>query len=647
MLKRSVCSPLFCLLLACLPGSTLAAEEKTIEELFALDLAEILEIDVFEMGEIVTSSPSLLQASGQIFEITEEDIRAQNAHNVFEALRFVPGLRLSYSGILSTGVSSIRGSEASDFVMLVDGRPVYEPISGLADLKFLPIDNVSKIKIIKGPVPAAYGANTLGGVINIITKRGTEKNQSRADVSIGEHGTRDYWLETGGQKEKLNYFVTGSFRESDGYELASDFTSTSIEDGGMRDQTDYEKLHMSANLGYDFNQDTRIAFLTGYYDASAEIPKYPGSRRFALRWDDWNRYYFDLTGETRLGENTSIKTKLYYDNFSNTVIFFEDDSYTAVDRYSKFDNSTLGLNVHAMVDLSESFQLLAGTLIKRDETNTRDSRDDPWEKNEVTTSSLFTELTYKRGDNFSLALGLTYSSLTGLDGREDISDYSPMLALIYNPWPETTFHASVGKKSRLPNNKEMLGGGGADLDPVDALMYAAGVERTFQEERFKAGITLYRTEMSDVIDRPGGRGTPYENSDEYDYQGTELQFSAKLSETFSLSADYTYMDSNYVDQPDEALENKPEHQWNVRLQYIAPKGLSVFLQGSYLSEHIENDGEDEIDSFILLNSKLSYEVRKGITPYIAVENILDEDYALRYGQPMPGRTFFVGLNVRF
>jgi len=105
-------------------------------------------------------------------------------------------------------------SNDKTYSVFIDGRPVLEPFLGTVDLFNLPIDNVAKIKIIKGAASAPFGPNTMGGVINIITKQGTATPTTEATVSYEEHNSQDYQLSHGGQKKPTSIFRRGKHSEN-------------------------------------------------------------------------------------------------------------------------------------------------------------------------------------------------------------------------------------------------------------------------------------------------------------------------------------------------------------------------------------------------------------------------------------------------
>ena len=136
---------------------------------------------VFDLGEIFVTSekPPAVQSMAITNEVSAEDIKATNSHTVAEALAYVPGIRVS-TGRKNEPMIQIHGMDQTKILVLIDGVPYYETKYGKLDLNEIPVDNVAKIEVTKGAASVLYGPNALMGVVNIITKKPTEKPSAEA-----------------------------------------------------------------------------------------------------------------------------------------------------------------------------------------------------------------------------------------------------------------------------------------------------------------------------------------------------------------------------------------------------------------------------------------------------------------------------------
>ena len=241
---------LLLLLVLALPLGVQAAEEESEEE-----PAE--ETPVFTAGEIiVTGQRSPAEATGSMQEIDADDIRALGATNAAEALQAInaAGVDTAPTSLSANGkqekLASLRGFDPRNVIVLIDGVPVYEPYFRVLDLRQIPVGDIAKIKVIKGPTSVLYGPNALGGVINIITKRGVGEPQGHVDASYGDVNAFAGNASVLGGYRGWDYFVNTGYAASDGFLIAGDFEEARNEDGELRENSDFSDLVMSGRLGY-------------------------------------------------------------------------------------------------------------------------------------------------------------------------------------------------------------------------------------------------------------------------------------------------------------------------------------------------------------------------------------------------------------
>ncbi len=195
--------------------------------IFSLSWAETgqekKEYEVYNLGEVVVSAekPKVKEIS-IVSEVTAEDIKATNSKTVAEALSSAPGIRVT-TGSKNTPNVSIHGFSQSRILVLIDGVPYYETKYASLDLNQIPTENIAKIEITKGAASVLYGANALGGVINIITKKPSEKPYTSVSMEFGENNTQRYSATHGMKVGIFNYWLNYTYGRSDGYNLSGDF----------------------------------------------------------------------------------------------------------------------------------------------------------------------------------------------------------------------------------------------------------------------------------------------------------------------------------------------------------------------------------------------------------------------------------------
>jgi len=545
-------------------------------------------------------------------------------------------------------------------VVFIDGRPVYDPFFGDLRLENLPIDNIAKIKVIKGPVDPVYGPNTIGSVINIVTKKGTSTPTTRANISYETHNTQDYWLEHGGRKNQFNYYLTGSFRKSNGFSLANDFEPTAVQPGEFREQSSLEKKNVSTNLGYDFGPEDKVALLVGYYDAERDNPvniNQSGTARRGIpftRFTDWKRWYVDLYGQTKIGNRLELRGNAYFDRFKNDLTIFTDATFSTKDEVSKDTNDVFGVNWQGTFALTDFVKIKAGGFLKQDQHERKDANGK--EEFDALTNGYFLETEWMPYPNLLLSAGLNYDILFP-NSDETISAWSPRGAAIFEPIPATRFHAAIGRKTRLPRLINLFGGvSNLSLNEEKNFLVEVGATQALWNNRWEVGVTGFRNDLTDGIGfvfLPGpGRRIQDQNNTDSRTLGIESYLSANLTDGLNLLIDYTYMDIK-VEIKNEPHFDRFVHQFNAQLQYQSPFGLGGFLQMSYIDgepnafPEDSTIGTESFVNFFLMNGKITYELIKGIRPFLAIENLTDSNYARNLGFPESGRRYFMGVNAQF
>jgi iron complex outermembrane receptor protein len=165
------------------------------------DLAEASLEDLMniKVTSVSRKEQVLSKVAAAIYVITQEDIRRSGATNIPDLLRMVPGLEVAQIDANSWAISS-RGFNdqfANKLLVLIDGRSIYDPLfAGVYwDQQVIPLEDIERIEVIRGPGATVWGANAVDGVINIITKtsKATQGGLLTAGAGLGEaHGLIQY-----------------------------------------------------------------------------------------------------------------------------------------------------------------------------------------------------------------------------------------------------------------------------------------------------------------------------------------------------------------------------------------------------------------------------------------------------------------------
>lgn len=646
--------------------------------------------EVFDLGQVLVMEKSETTDKITTTDVVSiDDIKLQGAKTVADALEFVPGVDIQTGGKGQSGLK-LRGFDQRDVKLLIDGVPAHESYDGSLDLGQIPVDSIAKIVVSKGASSVLYGPNTLGGVVNIITKKGGETPHTDFTVSGGDNDTRNYIFNHGGSKGKVNYWVTASHRKTDGFEVSDRFDPTNPktgigsdynEDGGLRDLSYYEYTTISSKIGYEYDNDSKIYLAFNYHDNEK------GCRTENQRYwefNEWKQWHLNLVGEHDVNDLVTLKARAYYVDHVDTI---EDVSWDADHTTSKkwfetssYDDYTVGGELHAYLDFGDVSLVRAGITYLKDNHKQQDYYDDdtrsvikgwdsaglqPEEEYEADIYSFGIEDEIRLFEKFIFKAGISYDVHDPVkshvnDNREDTEEWNPQAGVSYEFSDDFNVYASVGKKTRFPQLKELysdLVGGNTSLKAQETIAYEIGADKRFNEI-FDLSVAAFFNDIENriVMERINGDKVML-NKGETEIEGFEANLGIAVPFGLDLNLGYTFMSSEERDDagsPEEDAEFIPDHKFTLDARYRFDFGLTAAFQLMYTGEQTEydNDTGDPIalDHFVLLNARLNQEwaitEKVMMDLFLEVKNIADENYDEGSG-PEPGRSFLVGASVSF
>ncbi|OVE73868.1 hypothetical protein BVX93_00740, partial [bacterium B13(2017)] len=212
---------------------------------YSYDLDEYIVYGTFQ--KLVSN----LTSSVNVIDKTE--INNSTVKYVMDIISSFPGIYVRSDGILGRQKVEIRGlgSNCRRILTLIDGRPEKMSLFGCTVTQSLPLSNIERIEIIRGPESVLFGSDALGGVINIITNRIKEEGfETEFLLSYGKHETSHSLLKNGGKIKKFDYYCTIDYKNSNGHRV----------------QSEYKSYDSSLSLGYQILDNYRIEFTAKYFE---------------------------------------------------------------------------------------------------------------------------------------------------------------------------------------------------------------------------------------------------------------------------------------------------------------------------------------------------------------------------------------------
>lgn len=251
----------------------------------------------------------LLDVPMSVSVLTQEEIRNSSARNIGELLADVPGVEVTGDGSQGLKRVQIRGEDAFRSLILIDGQRVSEHKSMSGPALLIDPSSVERIEVIKGPASVLYGSDAIGGVINIITKKGGKK-PFEAEASVGWNGAGHGWEESisfGGDYKGLKY------RLNAGYQSHGDIKTPL----GYQKGTDFRQKNLGAFLSYDFNEHFTVGMSADTFDSDINSSSWDYEQdpdnEFFVRIPKWKRDKVALFAEGK--DLTSYLTRVRWDGF--------------------------------------------------------------------------------------------------------------------------------------------------------------------------------------------------------------------------------------------------------------------------------------------------------------------------------------------
>ena len=602
-------------------------------------------IPVYHLGEIVVVEGRRNEPKASVSEINSNIMNATGTNTVKEALNSVPGV-VTTNGGKGESRLQIRGFQGRETMILLDGRPISLPYYGDLDLNSIPMSNISKIKVIKGPAGAVYGANTLGGLVNIVSKRVNTGATRELKLSLGENETYDAGINLGDTYRNLDYWISFGLTSSDGYSLSDDFSPVELEDGGLRDNSDYRNFNLDTKLNLNLDDGTVLSMSAGYYNSVRGLPT--GTDRAKYQdFPDWRRYYLDLGGDGLINDNVYWKGKIYYDVCKNRLKRYGDDSFSDDNLIfdSFHDSFDIGSRLAFTFALNEKLDNTSGIIFRVDGIDRQEDAGEPWIYNQTASGSLFSQFEYSPVDVLSVEAGASWNRMEPDVISASISSLDPYIGMSIVPLRWLNVHLAASKATRFPTLNHFFStvSGNPDLRPEKALKLETGYKVDLSPAlSFKQDY--FWNDVNDLIDRRS-RNDIYENIDEVILKGVETGIDYARGEQLRLSGSHTYLDA-YEKESGIRRYHSPRNKTDYAVSYRTGFGLTLNHTGQYISDRLDPDLA-RMPDYYLAHMKISYVVKPYLTLFVNARNLLDKNYEEERYYPMPGRCVMFGFEARY
>lgn len=601
--------------------------------------------DAFVLDDIVFSANFFAteaeRSGAAVTVITPDDIARTEDVRVIDYLRRVPGVSVRSSGPIGTQAGiTIRGVSQQNIAVRVDGIDVSDPSGTQVAFDFgsLTVGDISRIEVLRGSQGARFGSETIGGVINITTRRaerdGFSQSLSLEGGSYGTFGT-SYGLSHAGDGFETN--LTFSALTSDGFSAAD-------EDNGNSEADGFHGTRLSLTGFYDIGQDLRLE-IAGFAEEAEFDYDETGGACGAGSPIVCDGTPDDVTERDETGLRLAfvyapgmVEHRLEASYFLSERRLFGTNAFGPFD--FRYDGERRQVGYSAGIDLGTAGQAVIGA------EQVRETYDDalrfggaPIRQGfDTSVTSVYGEYMLPVTGDFDVAATLRYD-----ENSEYGSFWSGRLSAVYRMDTDTTFRANLGTGYRAPSPYELFGAfvANPDLEPETSVSVDIGVERQFARGAVEA--TLFWVEAEDLIDFSFAAGTYVQRDGTSTRRGLELAGVVDLSEMWTLDGAYTLTTSTSdvtLDSSGWALA-VPRHTLAATLTGEVHPGWTLALGG------VAQADREDLDDFAVFSSTVSYEITDDVEAYLRIENIFDTEYQTIPGYGQSDRAVFVGLRAAF
>jgi len=637
---------------------------------------------VFRLGEIEVVAREAESRNTTIEKVYDDEMRLFDRNDLADAVNLLPGVTLSQTGQRNEKTVYIRGFDIKHVPMFLDGIPIYVPYDGYPDLTRFATFDLSEIVVSKGFTSVLYGPNTLGGAINMVSRRPVKEFEMNAGSGYASGDTYHGFANFGSNQGKWYIQGGGSYLDSDHFSVSDGFNPTKVQGSG--DRVNSYRTDWKANIKVGLTPNETDEYALSYINQQGEkgSPPYTGydSKTYPKwwQWPYWNKESIYFNSNTAILDKSYVKTRLYYDTFENSLNGYDDETYSTMLLKSSFksyyEDYTYGGSIEA------GTQLIPGHLVKlafhyKDDVHREHNQGNPRQRFEDEIISIGIEDTIDITKRLYTIVGASYDKMTNVEaqdldsktkslvdfphGRTDA--FNPQGGLFYKLTDTGTIHGTIAQKTRLPSLKDRYSYRfgttlpNPDLQPESAVNYEFGYKDllfnkiTVEANAFYSNVSdfiLYKT----IPDPSNPRYNINQNQNIGDIHqyGIELGASGYLLSCLKGGVNYTYIQYENKSSTDN-LTNIPHNKVFAYLQYFTPlKGLSLLGSVEYNGDRYSStDGVRVAQEYALVNTKAIYEVYKGFSIEAGINNITDENWEVDEGYPLDGRTYFVNLRYRF
>ena len=586
--------------------------------------------------------------------ISSEKISDNNYQTMSELFRNIGGVDVQTAHDNGRNANfSIRGS--SDYkpggynnrvLVLLDGFQISMPYSGSIDWNAMPLDFLDRVEVVKGPVSSLYGQNSMGGIINLVTKNYSDEFYN-IKATVGSYDSKDLNLTMSNVTDNISYTALLQHKKGNGHRFNAQYEQNNF----------YTKI-------FNKKQDLSVSLI-----ANKSINGQPGffvedrPSLTSYRISNRDSVYLQLFKKQTLDANNNIVYSLSMNHFYTNYFDRKDTPAEEIQEQTFYNDTSLNLRAEYQKLISTKSYLIFGSDIILEQSDISIYRNIYDDLKQVT-GGFFVQNRIQLSERLLLGLGLRFDYRNVDRGDEfsykSFSDVSPKINLTFKRDTFSTWNFALSKGFRSPSLSELFlqyesdyglnTQGNPNLEPEQLYGLDISFDRT-NKTNLTYSVSTFYYNYKDMIDFVYGLPVIALNRSDISSNGLETNISYKINPNLNLDLGYTFLRVDDINNVDPILY-RPKHKFISSIKHKS-KNISNIISMRYqskqdyqdfLSDDREYEGSEikfpieQLDSLILFNYISTYEFNNNHKVSLKISNLFDKQYELIQDFPMPGRT---------
>ncbi len=575
--------------------------------------------------------------------ITAQDIAHRQLYTVADLLRTVPGVDVVQNGGIGRTTSVfIRGATSGQTLVLLNGIEMNDPSSPSSGFDFadLTVDDIERIEILRGPQSTLYGSDAIGGVINIITKKGQGKPRFSL---LGEGGSYDSYKVGGsfsGASELLNYDLSVNHLRTRGFSAADEDLSGNTEKDGYKNTT------VNTSLGVTPLENFKIQWNLRYSDADKQLDNCGGPFcDNTFRENNTQQLYTGLNGELSLFEGLwEQQLSVAYTNSNRQD---HDQSPGAFIPFSEFDGNKIKVNWQHDIHFVDFNTLTLGFADEEEWMST-----DSISRKSQNTAGYYLQDQLNLWDRSYTTAGVRYDDNNRFGGKTTWR----VTQLFAIDEVGTRIKGSYGTGFKTPSLFQLFAPadpffgpiGNPDLKPETSRGWDVGFTQTLWDDQVLFGASYFNNHFDDLI----GFSTGFNNIDRASSKGVESYIEINPLPGLTLRGNYTFSKSR--DDTTGLLRLRlPRNKGSVNINYNFLEHANINLNVLVVGDRVDMDFSSfpfrhvTVPGYTVVNLAGSYEVNQYMKTYVRIDNLFNKQYQEVFGFGTSGIAAFGGIRVSY